>query len=214
MPTNYSGAATDHADIPVPNNADVPSGGLFATPLARLLDKLLYWILRIITLEGASPGIVAPDKVVVFPVTAPHLIGPAGQFGPSVAGIGFEQKLVAFAGQMSFNAQLAPFRVGRIKAVSLVVQGGAGHGGVLPTTKPAFSLDAIDTVGVVFTNVAAATDAPASAAAYELAHAFGVTGLTHFIDPARRYQCVVTGEVGGSAIAGLQIAELRVTIGP
>jgi hypothetical protein len=42
MPTNYSGTATDHAEITIPVDSDEPSGALFATPSEQLLDKMLF----------------------------------------------------------------------------------------------------------------------------------------------------------------------------
>jgi len=214
MPTNYAGVATSHATIPLVANADVPSAAGVSDPMARLMDLYRFGELRTVALEADSPGVAGADQTVVIPIGFPHIIAPAGQFGAALAGIGVEQKLVALAGQMIFNLPLQNLRSGRIKAISLVVQGGAGHGGVLPTVKPSFTLQNHDDVGVLFTAVGAATDAPASAAAYEAAHRFGVTGLAHFIDPARRYALLVTGETGGSAIAGLQIACVELTVGP
>lgn len=112
------------------------------------------------------------------------------------------------------GAYIAWFEIVQPKTCTLTeitvnLAGAAGHG-ALPTM-PTITLYRQDTgsLGAPAT-VGTATDTAASVPAYEAVHPVALTGLSEVLahDSGLRYYLKVTGEAGGSAVAGLALLEI------
>ena len=93
---------------------------------------------------------------------------------------------------------------GKINTIGCLLDGAAGHGGVMPTTKPKLSLYR-QVFGQAPALVDSITDPTVSAATYEAEHTVIKADLNETIPQNCRYFFRLEGETGGSAVTGLKI---------
>ncbi len=101
-----------------------------------------------------------------------------------------------------------------LKEVMIVVQGGAGHGGVLPNTMPKLSLWRVIYSGGSTQVGSTSTDSSASAAAYEGEHSI-FCSVSHQIElfmPGGALYLILENEFGGSAQVGLRIIGAKAVV--
>ncbi len=101
-----------------------------------------------------------------------------------------------------------------LKEVMIVVQGGAGHGGVLPNTMPKLSLWRVIYSGGSTQVGSTSTDSSASAAAYEGEHSI-FCSVSHQIElfmPGGALYFILENEFGGSAQVGLRIIGAKAVV--
>jgi hypothetical protein len=204
MSTVYAGVATNRTSIHVPNNSDVPSGGLFATPHQETWDQILFERARIAALEGGLYGSPIPltrwatNYLGILPFDPAFVIG--GSFGSGQVGF-VQQKIVG--AEEAFCPLDFPTGT-TVTGASVSVDGswsGNTHGGMVGN-KPALGIMSMNlTSGALATEMAFVTDTSANQAAYEAVHSIVISGALVFA-AGKQYFLVLRGEAGANAQAG------------
>lgn len=158
----------------------------------------------------------AESETIMFPLIAMPLdtsLATAWTFGNSGSAYAINQGTTGSAGLIFL--ELALPKSCRLTTLSVILAGATGHV-ALPATMPTVQLHRQDTGSVAApTLVASATDTSATFAAYELAHAVTLTGLSEVIaHSGNRWYVRVSGETGANSVAGLALLSLEGTVTP
>jgi len=98
--------------------------------------------------------------------------------------------------------------------VTVFYRGASGHG-ALPATKPAMTVYSHNLNTDTQTTIGTATDTAASVPAYEVAHSFGLSGLSTVIArTVTRYFVAISGETSTNAVAGAKMLGVTWTANP
>ncbi len=203
--TTHTAAVTIHQDGDGPTAASVLTAlEVIGDNTGRTHDKAFFGV------EGYFPvplGLPASNED----------FGGSPVWSPDMSLGGWVQVLVGSAGAVLWSVP-TPIK-GRITEVWAEIAGAGGPGGVghvpggLPATLPTLTLYRVAPSEGAMATVGTATDAPASAAAYDAVHTFGKTAMTEDIGSTRSYLVKLEGETGAGALPDeLLLARIMVKI--
>ncbi len=164
---DYTPTAQWATNRPVLDDGDPPDAATWLQSLEDIYDRLEYHH----DLNHVEAGLVKWLRPVGPTLHNGSLDGPIFATSPNPPII--QQVALTYPSYLYFDADSLPDGC-LLQSLRLYLKGGSGHGGVLPTGRPQIVLQRIDPAGGVVTTMGTATDASASAAAYELLHSFAL----------------------------------------
>ncbi|MBA2724297.1 MAG: hypothetical protein H0U56_15695 [Methylibium sp.] len=203
---------SEFSDIVLPSSALLGPSNAFREVATKLGNRTKFLNDAVTAVKAGIAG-VAPSYALNVALNAAVF-----NSGPRFTGgvTGWTQTSVTDAGALSFRLALPD--LGRITAVTAIVDGGSAHAG-LPLTLPTLTLSRVDHVigaaSNAATSVAVVADSSPTVADYQLLHTISATGLSLTLDATKSWYVQFTGEADANSMASqLKLIKLSVTLAP